>query len=80
MENSMQLISDLDKLANTDFSPASQSKARSHPERPKSLVLMAGTALLQAARLKTLLLEIEAVTDHDDPQFALLQSILGSLN
>jgi hypothetical protein len=81
MTNSTQLITDLDKLASTDFSAASLSKAAmSHAGGHKNLVLMAATALLQATHLKALLLETQALTDADDPQFALLDSILRTLD
>jgi hypothetical protein len=80
MTNSTRLIADLDKLISTDFSPSSQANASNHPEGPKNLVMMAATALLEAGRLKTLLLEIRAITDRNDPQFALIESILATLD
>jgi hypothetical protein len=81
MTNSTRLITDLDKLASTDFSAESLSKAEvNHVGGHKNLVLMAATAYLQATRLRDLLREIQALTDPDDPQLALLNDILGALN
>lgn len=80
MTCSNRLITDLQILATSNFTPETLARANQRLAGFESLNVLLGVALARAAELKTALMKVQTVLDAGDPQVALLNSILAALN